>query len=75
LKGFQRLTLQRGELRTVTFRIGPEALSFYDQQMRRVVEPGTFTVFVGGNSDEVLQTKFQLTGDILVLEPPTPRFR
>ncbi|MFN2637652.1 MAG: glycoside hydrolase family 3 N-terminal domain-containing protein [Gemmatimonadaceae bacterium] len=75
LKGFQRVSLQRGELRTISFKLGPEALSFYDQQMRRVVEPGGFTVFVGGSSDAVLQTKFQVTGDTLVLEAPTPRFR
>jgi beta-glucosidase len=75
LKGFRRLSLQPSEKRTVTFTLAPEALTLYDRQMRRVIEPGTFTVFVGTNSDSVLSTRFDVTGDTLVLEPQTPRFR
>ncbi|HXI99150.1 MAG TPA: glycoside hydrolase family 3 C-terminal domain-containing protein, partial [Gemmatimonadaceae bacterium] len=75
LKGFRRITLQPGETRTVTFKLGPEALSLYDTRMRRVVEPGSFSVFVGTNSDDVITTRFDVTGDTLVLEPSTPRFR
>jgi hypothetical protein len=43
--------------------------------MRRVVEPGSFTVFAGTNSDDVIPTRFDVTGDTLVLAPSTPRFR
>jgi hypothetical protein len=43
--------------------------------MRRVVEPGTFTVYVGTNSDDVLVAHFAVTGDTLVLAPPPTRFR
>ncbi len=75
LKAFRRITLPPGETRTVTFRIGPDALALYDRRMRRVVEPGSFTVFVGTSSDDVLSAHFVVTGDILVLDPPTPRFR
>jgi beta-glucosidase len=75
LKGFRRLSLQPNEKRTVTFTVGAEALALYDRQMRHVVEPGTFTVFVGTNSDSVLSTRFDVTGDTLVLAPQTPRFR
>jgi beta-glucosidase len=75
LKGFRRITLQPGETRTVTFKLGPEALSLYDSRMRRVVEPGSFTVFVGTNSDDVITTRFDVTGNTLVLAPSTPRFR
>lgn len=75
LKAFRRITLRPGETRTVTFRIGPDALALYDRRMRRVVEPGGFTVFAGTNSDDVLSTHFDVTGDTLVLDPPTPRFR
>jgi hypothetical protein len=39
------------------------------------VEPGTFTVYVGTNSDDVLTAHFAVTGNLLVLAPPTPRFR
>jgi len=75
LKGFRRLSLQPNEKKTVTFTLGPDALALYDRQMRHVVEPGTFTVFVGTNSDIVLSTRFDVTGDTLVLAPQTPRFR
>ncbi len=75
LKAFRRITIRPGETQTVTFRIGPDALSLYDRQMRRVVEPGTFTVFVGTSSENVLTTRFEVTGNTLVLAPATPRFR
>ena len=75
LKGFRRVSLQPGESRTVTFRLGPDAFSLYDRQMRRVVEPGTFTVYVGTNSDELTSARLEITGNTLVLAPTTPRFR
>jgi beta-glucosidase len=50
LKGFQRVTLEPGEKRTVTFDIKPTDLWFYNADMKRVVEPGTFTIFAGPNS-------------------------
>ena len=50
LKGFQRVTLEPGERRTVTFDIKPSDLWFYNADMKRVVEPGTFTIFAGPNS-------------------------
>ncbi len=75
LVGFRRIAFRAGDVRTVTFRIGPESLALYDRQMRRVVEPGTFTVYVGTNSDDVLTSRFEVTGDVLVLAPAPPRFR
>jgi beta-glucosidase len=50
------------------------ALALYDRQMRRVVEPGTFTVYAGTNSADVISTQFEVTGPVLVLAPSTPRF-
>jgi beta-glucosidase len=61
LKGFQRLTLDPGERRTVTFTLGPDAFAMYDEAMRRVVEPGTFTVFVGGSSEAELKGGIQVS--------------
>ncbi|HYU53600.1 MAG TPA: fibronectin type III-like domain-contianing protein, partial [Gemmatimonadaceae bacterium] len=75
LKGFRRITLRPGEVRTVTFRLAPAALALYDRQMRRVVEPGTFSVYVGTSSEDVLRSSFEVTGETLVLAPSTPRFR
>jgi beta-glucosidase len=50
LKGFQRVPIKPGETRTVTFDVNQEALRFYNREMRRVVEPGTFKIMVGPNS-------------------------
>jgi beta-glucosidase len=50
LKGFHRVSIKPGETRIVTFNVGPEELRFYNREMRRVVEPGTFKIMVGPNS-------------------------
>lgn len=60
LRGFQRVALQPGESKTVSFTLGFDDLAMYDDRMQRVVEPGTFTVFVGGSSDQVRQASFEV---------------
>ena len=50
LKGFQRITLQPGETRTVTFPVGREQLEFLNESMQKVVEPGEFELLVGSSS-------------------------
>jgi beta-glucosidase len=50
LRGFERVTLAPGETRTVTFKVGPAALQFTDEQMNRRVEPGMFDLMVGNSS-------------------------
>jgi beta-glucosidase len=54
LRGFQRVSIDPGETRIIEFTLGPDELSYYDREMRRVVEPGPFTIMVGGNSEELL---------------------
>jgi beta-glucosidase len=56
LKGFRRIRLEPGQTKTVEFTLGPEALAFYNEEMRRVVEPGLFDVMVGGNSVDLIKT-------------------
>jgi beta-glucosidase len=75
LKGFHRVTLNPGETRTVSFTLHSDDLALYDLTMRRVVEPGGFTVFVGGSSAAGLEGHFQVVGDTLVLAPAPPRLR
>jgi beta-glucosidase len=56
LKGFERITLDPGQTKTVTLHITPEHLAFYDIRMKRVVEPGEFEIMVGNSSrDQDLQ--------------------
>ena len=50
LKGFQRITLQPGKTKTITFPIGREQLEFLDEAMHPVVESGEFEILVGGSS-------------------------
>jgi beta-glucosidase len=75
LKRFRRLTLKPGETRTVSFSIASDDLAFYDRGMRRVVEPGSFTVYVGGSSVDTHEAHFSVKGDTLVLAPAPTRFR
>jgi beta-glucosidase len=60
LKGFQRLTLQPGEKKHVEFVLTPEHLGFWNREMRFVVEPGEFKVMVGANSEDLIETKFEV---------------
>jgi beta-glucosidase len=61
LRGFERVQLAPGQSKTLTFKLGFEDLAMYDAAMKRVVEPGSFTVFAGGNSVDTLEAKFEVT--------------
>lgn len=62
LKGFERITLEPGETKTVTFRLDRAALSFWSpKQQSWVAEPGQFEVLVGSSSRDIrLKASFQL---------------
>ncbi|MCU1266931.1 MAG: glycoside hydrolase family 3 domain protein [Acidobacteria bacterium] len=62
LKGFQRITLKPGEKRRVEVAIGTEQLGFWNAEMRFVVELGEFKVMVGASSEDLIETKFEVTG-------------
>ncbi|WP_035564479.1 beta-glucosidase BglX [Hymenobacter sp. IS2118] len=61
LKGFQKVLLKKGERKTLTFRLPPDALKFYNNDLKFTAEPGDFQVMVGGNSRDVQKTTFRLT--------------
>lgn len=50
LCGFERVTLEAGEEKQVTFRVNRRAYGMYDADNRFVVEPGKFTLFAGHSS-------------------------
>lgn len=52
LKGFERITLKPGETKKVSFKLGFDELNVLNQEMKKVVEPGTFTISVGSSSLE-----------------------
>src|SRR6266700_3550226 len=59
LKAFRRVTLKPGESRAIDLRVALRDLWFYGLDMKRVVEPGTFRVFVGSSSAEGLVSCFE----------------
>ena len=59
LKGFQKVSLAAGETQQLRFILGSDELGFYSGDGRFQIEPGSFDVFVGGNSVDTLQTSFE----------------
>jgi beta-glucosidase len=53
LKGFGRVSLKPGESQTLHFKVGTEQLALWNREMKHVVEPGEFTVMVGGSSNDI----------------------
>lgn len=60
LKGFQRIHLESGEQKTVTFEVDKELLKYYNADLRHIAEPGEFTLMVGPNSEDLQSQKFVL---------------
>jgi beta-glucosidase len=73
LQGFQRLHLEPGEQKTVSFTLEPRQISLIDAESQRVIEPGVFEVSVGGKqpgfsglanatSTNVVSGRFEVVG-------------
>ncbi len=60
LKGFQRVELNPGQSKDVTFTLTAEDLAFYNRADEWTAEPGAFKVFVGTNSRDVREADFTL---------------
>lgn len=72
LRGFERIHLQPGEKRTVTFTIGPSDLSLINVDMHRVVEPGTFDIMVGPSSADTQTVRLDVGTLAVEPKPPLP---
>jgi beta-glucosidase len=76
LQGFKRIAMKAGETQTVSFDLLPKQLSLIDDEGNRVVEPGTFTVAVGGgqpiaepaSTSGTVSGVFEVTGDLFQIE-------
>jgi beta-glucosidase len=53
LRGFERINLNPGEKKTVTFTLHPDDLALLDKNMNWTVEPGTFQVWIGASSEDI----------------------
>jgi beta-glucosidase len=60
LKGFKKIMIKKGESQEVTFTLKSDDLAFYTRDMTFKAEPGDFTVFVGTNSVDCLESGFSL---------------
>lgn len=72
LEGFERINLKKGETKTVRFTISPRQLSLINKKGQRVIEPGWFTISVGGKqpdgSEDTQSGRFNVTGKTVLLE-------
>lgn len=87
LKGFQRVSLAKGQKRTLQFELTPYQLSLLDPNMVRRVEPGVFRVHVGGVAPEMRKSNDEhkqltaftkpaegITGEFTILQAHAAKF-
>ncbi|TZF84913.1 beta-glucosidase BglX [Pedobacter sp. BS3] len=60
LKGFERVALNAGEIKTVHFNLPVSELAFWNSVMEKTVEPGKFKVMVGTNSENGSEATFEV---------------
>ena len=61
LRGFERIHLSPGEERTILFTLYPEDLMLLNRKMKRVIEAGSFSVYIGSSSEDTrLEGKLEL---------------
>ena len=61
LKDFCRISLKKGETKTVSFVVDADKLKFYNSTLDYVCEPGMFKIMVGPNSRDLQSKDFKLT--------------
>ena len=64
LRGFERVHLNPGETKTVSFTLSHDDLALWNRQLRFVVEPGKFKVMIGSGSEDIrLNGQFEIKGN------------
>lgn len=53
LRGFERINLQPGEVKTISFVLQPSDLALWDKDMNFTVEPGEFKIMIGASSTDI----------------------
>jgi len=61
LKGFEKVFIDAGETKTISFTINEKTIEFYTANKLWEAESGEFNVFVGGNSVDLLEKDFNFT--------------
>jgi beta-glucosidase len=63
LRGFERVHLNPGETKTVTFVLTRDDLALWNRQLHFVIEPGKFKVMIGSGSEDIRLTgQFEIQG-------------
>jgi beta-glucosidase len=57
LKDFQQVNLKPNETKTISFTVDREKLSFYNEQLKWVAEPGDFDIMIGASARDIRFTK------------------
>jgi beta-glucosidase len=75
LRGFTRVSLEPGQSKQITFTLDQDDFALLDENLQRIVEPGTFAVFVGGSSETDNAATFKVTkpAKLKGLGNPIPR--
>jgi beta-glucosidase len=61
LKGFERITLQPGETKTVTFKLGADELQYWSTKSEEwIQDAAAFDIWVGGDSLASLHAEFEV---------------
>jgi beta-glucosidase len=67
LKGYSRIHLRPGERRMVDFQLDPRDLAFADSEGAMRIEPGAYSIWVGGGQPGTqapgMSTTFRMTGE------------
>lgn len=63
LRGFERVSLEPGESKEVSFILTPKDLSLLDADFRRIVEPGEFEIMIGASSKDIRLSEKLLVDD------------
>jgi beta-glucosidase len=61
LQGFERVALEPGESKQVSFPLGFNELEFFDNTGKQVIEPTQYTVWIGGDSTAANAAQFRIT--------------
>ena len=65
LEGFQRVHLEPGAEKMLSFTLSRRQLEMLDRDMRWVVEPGAFRIMVGSSSKDI-----RLRGELVINRTP-----
>ena len=60
LRGFEKVYLKPNEQKTVTFKLSKNDFMYYGQSLKKIFEPGSFTIMVGNSSDNVKKCSIEI---------------